>query len=795
MCPAKTRDPRSYIQPIPLALPSNQGEQILARSDTQYKTNRTSTTNDEIFKANYARRLHQIGEQGYRSVNHKPYQLLGEPLYLEEKKLILHSLGQNGAQFEESSGSGSDEEGDDEKEKKKDSSLMQQPEQKPPPRKFVFRRNHKNKKSLSKEIVSARKMVNWVKLGHGVFTTIRKEDEDRMNAEENQKLQEAERRRREWQPPNVDSSDGDTDDELARDEDLSIFLTHSTNDGKKEVSFSRPETHLYTPASIVVPPASTVVPPASTLPPSSTALPPTDHPDVTDEHTDPISALGVVSEQSGTATPAKSILSCSSPVIRRRRKKKSSEPPRPYTPIRSNINVENDDGSKANRDAIFRQLCAVNWILEAMMTEPPAAMEPITKCWTIKYKDLRQNTFCKTTVKERKREKLVDTRWNSFVSNPGAGHLKTRNSTKTSQFGPNLTASMSYGRGTRRTSVQASSVTALQKTASNVGSVNPLSSDSTPRKEDDVSARKEVTPGKGTLKLLDDIYESASMVSKVEEIDDAASRRGARRERSPSVASDRSGALSTGSSGQRTTVSKTPTLSKKHLEERDKKVIKPAEKQIHTWVASTNRKLRTMSAPPKTEFKPIFPSQKHVHLPSELRSRFADVTEDKALMLHDKLEVLEKKKLWRSEEKFRAIRTNLHISSQLDRMKEAARDNEESAEEKMRKKRVEEESKWFQELTSRLPSYVFADRACTAILEKLQSMGIIESRKITPQKFLNVLTGLKPWELCLPDVSAAVEFIRERVTLMSVEDFEAWYQHEIPGIMRSQSAPPNTFPS
>ena len=44
-------------------------------------------------------RLHQIGEQGYRSVNHKPYQLLGEPLYLEEKKLILHSLGQNGVSF------------------------------------------------------------------------------------------------------------------------------------------------------------------------------------------------------------------------------------------------------------------------------------------------------------------------------------------------------------------------------------------------------------------------------------------------------------------------------------------------------------------------------------------------------------------------------------------------------------------------------------------------------------------------------------------------------------------------
>ena len=61
---------------------------------------------------------------------------------------------------------------------------------------------------------------------------------------------------------------------------------------------------------------------------------------------------------------------------------------------------------------------------------------------------------------------------------------------------------------------------------------------------------------------------------------------------------------------------------------------------------------------------------------------------------HSQFVYIHRKKLWRSEEKFRAIRTNLHISSQLDRMKEAARDNEESAEEKMRKKRVEEESKW-----------------------------------------------------------------------------------------------------
>jgi hypothetical protein len=94
MCPAKTRDPRSYVQPLPLPLPSHQGEYIAARSEVHYRSNCASPSKEEVFKSNYARRMKQMKEQGYKSVNHKPYQLLGEPFYLKERKLILHSLGQ-----------------------------------------------------------------------------------------------------------------------------------------------------------------------------------------------------------------------------------------------------------------------------------------------------------------------------------------------------------------------------------------------------------------------------------------------------------------------------------------------------------------------------------------------------------------------------------------------------------------------------------------------------------------------------------------------------------------------------
>ncbi len=88
-----------------------------------------------------------------------------------------------------------------------------------------------------------------------------------------------------------------------------------------------------------------------------------------------------------------------------------------------------------------------------------------------------------------------------------------------------------------------------------------------------------------------------------------------------------------------------------------------------------------------------------------------------------------------------------------------------------------------------LPEDIMQDRQCSAVVEKLQSMGKIESRKVTPQKFLDVLATLKRWELCAPDISAAIEFVRDKVVGMTVEDFEAWYQSEVPDIVRSRSVP------
>ncbi|XP_054753322.2 coiled-coil domain-containing protein 60-like isoform X1 [Lytechinus pictus] len=730
------------LQTKPLPLKSHQGLQILARSSSHY--NCASPSREDVFLDNYARRTKQLNEQGYNSVNYKPYQLLGGPVVLDEKQLILSALGQSkrdNYSASESKGVSSEKQ-DEGKKDGKGGNGEEESADAVKPYKFVVRRNSKNHKSLHKEVSTGRVMVKWAKLGHGVFTMIREQEELRVNAEHNERRRKEEQRKKEWQPAVVEVSDeGETDEELEKEESLSVYMNQGA-ESRKEVSFAFDA--------------------ASTVPDNQTEQ----------GDTTRLSTTAMMTTAMAT-TPSKSILSGASSPTKRRRNKRLVEPPRPYTPCHTNINID-PDGDETDKKAIFRQMCAVNWILEAMMIEPPAAMEPISKCWKIKYRDMENRSYCKTTVQRLRKEKALDTRWNAFISAEGAGHLAGLPSLLQKSRSPARGLLSTQNSGFSRTLRRLSANSTANRAASAMGQSSVDQSPLSPKAEDTASSFLEAA-------------------DKLAEIPDSVSIQGGetpgKLHRSPSVLSERTATPSSKRSGS--VVNK---LSKQDLEEKDKQE-RPRERQVSTWVASTNRKLhRSQSAPIRNqEFKPIFPSRKHLYLAKELRTQFADVTEDQALMLHDKLEAMEKKRLERSENKFQSIRTNVHISSQLALLKEAGQDKDELlAEENKRKKKLEDESKWYQELVRNLPADINNDRPCMAILDKLQSLGKIESRKATPQKFLNVLAGLRHWEICSPDISAAIEFVREKVVGMAVEEFEAWYQAEMPNIARSKSAPPAT---
>ena len=71
---------------------SHAGLKITARCEKPLYTCEYPTRK-QVAKENYERRLHQMTQCGYKSVNYKPYKSVGEVI-LDDKELILKSLGQ-----------------------------------------------------------------------------------------------------------------------------------------------------------------------------------------------------------------------------------------------------------------------------------------------------------------------------------------------------------------------------------------------------------------------------------------------------------------------------------------------------------------------------------------------------------------------------------------------------------------------------------------------------------------------------------------------------------------------------
>lgn len=86
------KDPRTYVSPVGLPISHQKGLKIQARSAEVY--NPQFPARDVVRRENYHRRQEQMANQGFRSVNYKPYEGIGDPFYLEEEQLILHALGQ-----------------------------------------------------------------------------------------------------------------------------------------------------------------------------------------------------------------------------------------------------------------------------------------------------------------------------------------------------------------------------------------------------------------------------------------------------------------------------------------------------------------------------------------------------------------------------------------------------------------------------------------------------------------------------------------------------------------------------
>ncbi|XP_063820379.1 coiled-coil domain-containing protein 60 isoform X3 [Pseudophryne corroboree] len=553
-------EPRSYVVIKPLPITSQKGLKIQSRSPNHY--NCWVPCREEVFRANYFRRQRQLAQQGYSSPNYKPYQELGHPLFLEAKKLILHSLGQDDQDSE--------------------------------PKEPVF--------------------------------------------------------------------EAKTPEET----------------GSK----------------------------TSPKPPLDKTLPP-----------------------------------CGSSVYLRHRKK--------YT---SNFNKEFNH----TRESLFRQLCAIHWLLESLICDPSGFMRPVSTCWSI-----RDPGGSKTSLKRINKEKDVEVKWERFIT-PGKSK---RQSQKFLRSHIQRARRLSFLSTSRYSGVSL----AITPTIGSVSSLLQSSDEMTPWGTTPSDALQD-----GGEDMESTIYSSSHSPGKLSKEDDE------------EPLSDYLQILL-----QMIAESVNKDLDEeesrcKYKFRSDSSQAQIREPLINEDRGSNKSITQRPKSSPASALSPtsLFIRQK-MNLCSEMREKFFEVADEADVYLHDKVEALERRRQELNTQKYRSLGTITNFRQDLEKIRKAYHHVKED-------KVYTDTNNWFAVLLSRIPPVMKNNQKIHNILEKLEDLEEKQFVRIRPNAFLRVLGGLRSWELCSPDISVAIEFVRDHIVQMPLEDYITWLQAQLaPSLsQRVQSAPP-----
>lgn len=200
--------------------------------------------------------------------------------------------------------------------------------------------------------------------------------------------------------------------------------------------------------------------------------------------------------------------------------------------------------------------------------------------------------------------------------------------------------------------------------------------------------------------------------------------------------------------------------------------------------------IRPKSSPELEKFLQTAPSTRKSAMALELRQKFSEVNEEKALLLHDILEAVDRDRMRKLEKKFQNMPTggsSFHRGLR-DMRRMASTGIVEKMQEKRRLSSIHQA--WFIELLQNMPDQLRSDWFIQKVLDKLSKYGLVESSRQSTIKFRKVLETMRDWEICCPDVCAAVEFCRDKIVDMEVCEYEAWFLTQFPKVVRPQTAPP-----
>ncbi|XP_026715846.1 coiled-coil domain-containing protein 60 isoform X2 [Athene cunicularia] len=392
-----------------------------------------------------------------------------------------------------------------------------------------------------------------------------------------------------------------------------------------------------------------------------------------------------------------------------------------FTPVYTSVLIPSPPGAKSEH--LFRQLCAIHWLLEALTLESNSSMHSILTCW-----NPRDPGGWKKTVKETEEKKLATYMWELFITNTKKWAWKAR-----------------YNPLSRKINkISTPHISQLSSQSSPRGQTPRGSETSTVLcSEDNIKVNVASLSKSAQAKEQPPLFPSLQKVTQI-----------TREEVSKDVHK------------QEDVVKKIGLQRLLPVAQKNYRVNMPFVKDQESILS---RKQRPRRQGCRCHIGSFIKSKSNLR--ADMRQKFTAVREEAACRLHDTLVTLERRQEDRCYQKYEALKQLKYFRRDMERIRRLS----------TRSEREHDEGRlnWFPVLLARLPESVKSDHYVQKILKKLEKYGKSPDLKIHPDTFLKALANLQVWELCSPEVAAAVEFVRESIVQMPEEDFSKWFQTRV----------------
>ncbi|XP_047417591.1 coiled-coil domain-containing protein 60 isoform X2 [Sciurus carolinensis] len=397
-------------------------------------------------------------------------------------------------------------------------------------------------------------------------------------------------------------------------------------------------------------------------------------------------------------------------------------------------------------EPIFRQLCALHWLLEALTIDHTHhAMKPVITCWNPK-----DPGGSKSSIKRINKDKSMGQRWEHFVTAPKTKKFKIPVIRATSRRLSRRGSTVSLSRTSGGSSPQSSMISV------NPGSDEPQSviTQVTGSRDIEDNESSSTKPDEEPLhinlqKLLEMVREDARRTVMMEN--------GMQR-KAPSILSVLRQAKSDSACKEGQATHKSSERSS------------TTSGESHTQVVQKKSKGRAT--------RDIILCKSGIC--SSMRAKFYSVAQEAGFCLQDKVEILVKRQEERGLQKFNSFGRVSTFQKDVAKMRHQVSVGKGDAEEIA--------DHWYFDLLTKLPEDLKSFRPAKKILAKLQKFGENLDLRIRPHVLLKVLQDLRIWELCSPDIAVAIEFVREHIVHMPQEDYINWLQGRVNLPIRTQSA-------